>query len=163
MCSAFGCSTFNPSINQRYCCGVNCRSSRSFRGHWYTPRSRRLYRRMKPSCSQYRPLIRSRRRPQKRKSVLVKGSSSNSCCTIAERPSIPFLRSVYPQAMNTRSAPLKSFSIAQSLAQRGYHIGIGSAVYFQRRLADANAGDQIVLHWQRRQLRKYMLRFLWRF
>ena len=107
---AFGCSTFNPSINQRYCCGVNCRSSRSFRGHWYTPRSRRLYRRMKPSCSQYRPLIRSRRRPQKRKSVLVKGSSSNSCCTIAERPSIPFLRSVYPQAMNTRSAPLKSFT-----------------------------------------------------
>ena len=64
---------------------------------------------------------------------------------------------------NTRSAPVKSFSIAQSLAQRGHHVGIGSAVYFQRRLADPNAGDQIILHWQRRQFRKYLLRFLRRF
>ncbi|WP_298736594.1 hypothetical protein [uncultured Subdoligranulum sp.] len=24
---AFGCSTFSPSISQRYCCGVNCRAS----------------------------------------------------------------------------------------------------------------------------------------
>lgn len=47
----------------------------------------------------YTPLIRSRRRPQNRNSVFVNGSRSNSCWTRTERPSIPFRRSVYPQAM----------------------------------------------------------------
>ena len=49
---------------------------------------------MKPSPSQYKPLIRSRRLPQNRNSVLVNGSSSNSCCTMAASPSIPFRMSV---------------------------------------------------------------------
>ena len=52
------------------------------------------YSRIKPSLSQYRPLIRSRRLPQNRNSVFEKGASSNSCCTMAARPSIAFRMSV---------------------------------------------------------------------
>lgn len=109
---AFGCSIFSPSISHRYCCGVRLRTSFSLRGHWYAPRSKRLYRRMKPSFSQYRPLIRSRRRPQNRNSVLVNGSNWNCCCTMLARPSIPFRRSVYPQEIYTLSAPVKSLSMS---------------------------------------------------
>ena len=42
----------------------------------------------------YKPLIRSRRRPQNRNSVLVNGSSSNCCWTSRARPSMPLRRSV---------------------------------------------------------------------
>ena len=95
---AFGCSICSPSMNQRYCCGVSTFTSDSERGHWYAPCSSRLYSRMKPSFSQYKPLIRSRR-PQNRNSVLVNGSSSNCCWTRRARPSMPLRRSVQPQAM----------------------------------------------------------------
>ena len=61
---AFGCSICSPSMSQRYCCGVSVFTSDSERGHWYAPCSSRLYSRMKPPFSQYKPLIRSRRRPQ---------------------------------------------------------------------------------------------------
>ena len=83
-----------PSMSQRYCCGVSVFISDSERGHWYAPCSSRLYSRMKPSFSQYKPLIRSRRRPQNRNSVLVNGSSSNCCWTRRARPSMPLRRSV---------------------------------------------------------------------
>ena len=39
-------------------------------------------------------LIRSRRLPQNRNSVLVNGSSSNCRCTSVAKPSMPFRRSV---------------------------------------------------------------------
>ena len=58
---------------------------------------RRIARRLEntnPLPSQYSALIRSRRLPQNRNSVLVKGSRSNSCRTSAARPSIPRRRSV---------------------------------------------------------------------
>ena len=87
--------TFTPTDTTNYnCCGVSERASDSLRGHWYAPCSRRLYSRMKPSFSQYRPLMRSRRLPQNRNSVLVNGSSSNCCWTILASPSIPLRRSV---------------------------------------------------------------------
>ena len=86
---AFGCSICSPSMSQRYCCGVKVFTSDSERGHWYAPCSSRLYSRIKPSFSQYKPLIRSRRRPQNRNSVLVNGSSSNCCWTRHARPSMP--------------------------------------------------------------------------
>lgn len=72
---AFGCSTFRPSMSQRYCCGVRSLASVSLRGHWKLPDSRRLYSSRNPSPSQYRTFILSRRRPQNRNSVLVNGSS----------------------------------------------------------------------------------------
>ena len=86
---AFGCSICSPSMSQRYCCGVSVFASDSERGHWYAPCSRRLYSRMKPSFSQYSPLIRSRRLPQNRNSVLVNGSNSNCCWTSRAKPSMP--------------------------------------------------------------------------
>lgn len=69
---------------------------------------------MKPSLSQYRPLIQFRRLPQNRNSALVNGSSWNCYCTMVASPSIPLRRSVYPQAMYTLSAPAKSLSIASA-------------------------------------------------
>ena len=91
---AFGCSICSPSMSHRYCCGVSVFTSDSERGHWYAPCSRRLYSRMKPSFSQYSPLMRSRRRPQNRNNVLVKGSNANCCWTSRARPSMPLRRSV---------------------------------------------------------------------
>lgn len=108
---ALGCSMLSPSISQRYCCAVSCRASASLRGHWNDPDSRRLYSSTNPFLSQYSALIRSRRLPQNRNNVLVNGSSENSCCTIVANPSIPLRRSVYPHAIYTLSAPLKSFSM----------------------------------------------------
>lgn len=55
--------------------------------------------------------IRSHRLPQNRNSVLVNGSSWNWLCTNAASPSIPLRKSVYPQAMYTFSAPVKSLSM----------------------------------------------------
>ena len=91
---AFGWSTFSPSMSQRYCCGVSSRASVSLRGHWNTPFSNRLYSSTNPFPSQYSALIRSRRLPQNRNSVLVNGSNRNCCCTIFASPSIPLRRSV---------------------------------------------------------------------
>ena len=65
--------------------------------------------------------------------------------------------------MYTWSAPVKSFSIAQNLAQRGHPVGIGPAVYIQRRLADPYCCNQIVLYSRYRQRRKPSFRFLRRF
>ena len=48
---AFGCSTFSPSISQRYCSGVSRLASASLRGYWKLPDSRRLYSSRKPSPS----------------------------------------------------------------------------------------------------------------
>lgn len=108
---ALGCSTCSPSISQRYCWGVSNFDSCSERGHWYFPYSNLLYKRINPSFSQYNALSLSLRRPQKRKSVLVNGLSENCCCTILASPSMPRLKSVYPQATKTLSAPVKSLSI----------------------------------------------------
>ena len=88
-----------PFISQSNCSCVMLMASCLFRCHWKGPALSRLYRRINPSCSQYKPLIRSRRRPQNRNSVFVNGSRSNSYWTRTERLSIPFRRSVYPQAM----------------------------------------------------------------
>lgn len=69
-------------------------ASRSFRGRWKEPDSRRLYNSGNPSPSQYNAFILSRRLPQNRNNVLLKGSSWNCCCTRAAKPSIPRRRSV---------------------------------------------------------------------
>ena len=74
---ALGWSMLNPSMSHRYCWGVSARASLSLRGHWKLPLSNRLYSSTKPLPSQYSALIRSRRRPQNRNSVLLNGSSSN--------------------------------------------------------------------------------------
>ena len=103
-------------MSQRYCCGVSALASLSFRGHWKLPDSSRLYSSTNPLPSQYRALIRSFRLPQNRNSVLVKGSSRNCCLTRAARPSIPSLRSVRPQAIMTRSAPVKFVSMTSGPA-----------------------------------------------
>ena len=88
-----------PSISQRYGVGVSIFTSSADLGHFDAPCSSLLYSRMNPSRAQYSPFSRSRFRPQNRNSVLVNGSSSNCCCTIVAKPSIPLRRSVYPQAM----------------------------------------------------------------
>ena len=89
-------SIFNPSISQRYRCGVNRRTSFSFCGRWYAPvpAAYSLYSRMHPSRSLQNSLMQSSRLPQSRNSVLVNGSGLNRCCTMAATPSIPFRRSV---------------------------------------------------------------------
>ncbi len=111
---ALGWSICRPSISQRYCCAVSFLTSSPFRGHWKLPLSSRLYSRRNPSPSQYNPLIRSCLLPQNRNSVLVNGSSWNWLCTNAASPSIPLRKSVYPQAMYTFSAPLKSLSMTSA-------------------------------------------------
>ena len=67
-----------------------------------------------PLPSQYSALIRSFRLPQNRNSVLVNGSSWNWLCTMVASPSIPLRKSVYPQAMYTFSAPVKSLSMTST-------------------------------------------------
>ena len=64
---AFGCSILSPSISHRYCCGVIALASLSFRGHWKTPDSSRLYNSTNPLPSQYSALILSRRPPAEQK------------------------------------------------------------------------------------------------
>lgn len=108
---ALGWSICRPSISQRHCCAVSFRTSSPFPGHWKLPFSNRLYSSTKPLPSQYSALIRSHRLPQNRNSVLVNGSSWNWLCTNAASPSIPLRKSVYPQAMYTFSAPVKSLSM----------------------------------------------------
>ena len=115
---ALGWSMLNPSMSQRYCWGVSARASLSLRGHWKLPLSNRLCSSTKPLPSQYRALIRSRRRPQNRNSVLLNGSRSNSSRTSADSPSIPCRRSVYPQQMYTFSAPVKSLNMTSLHAER---------------------------------------------
>ena len=75
------------------------------------PRSKRLYRRTNPSPSQYNALIRSFRFPQKRNRLRLNGSRENSSFTSSAKPSMPFLKSVYPQATYICSACEKSFSM----------------------------------------------------
>ena len=115
---------------------------------------------MNPSCSQYNPLIRSLRLPQNRNSAFVNGSSSNSCCTMAARPSIPFRRSVYPQAMYTRSAPAKSLSMENRLTKRGGEFGACSGVHIQGCSADPHGRDKVFSLGQCRQFHKSALRRL---
>ena len=115
---ALGWSILNPSMSQRYCRGVSARASLSLRGHWKLPLSNRLYSSTKPLPSQYSALIRSRRRPQNRNSVLLNGSRSHSSRTSADKPSIPCRRSVYPQQIYTLSAPVKSLNMTSPLAVR---------------------------------------------
>jgi len=103
---ARGCSIFKPSMSQRY-----CRSVRVLIASLLLGRSNRLYRRTNPSPSQYKALIRSFRFPQKRNRLRLNGSSENSSFTRSANPSIPFLRSVYPQATYICSACVKSFSM----------------------------------------------------
>ena len=100
-------------VDRRGCCAVSFRTSSPFRGHWKLPLSNRLYSSTKPLPSQYSALIRSFRLPQNRNSVLVNGSSWNWLCTKVASPSIPLRKSVYPQAMYTFSAPVKSLSMMQ--------------------------------------------------
>ena len=92
----FDRSIFNPSISQRYRCGVNRRTSFSFCGRWYAPApaAYSLYSRMHPSRSLQNSLMQSRRLPQNRNSVLVNGSGLNRCCTMAATPidSFPQIR-----------------------------------------------------------------------
>ena len=75
----FDRSIFNPSISQRYRCGVNRRTSFSFCGRWYAPvpAAYSLYSRMHPSRSLQNSLMQSSRLPQSRNSVLVNGSGLN--------------------------------------------------------------------------------------
>ena len=71
-----------------------------FRGHLNFPSSSHLYSNRNPSPSQAKALIRSFRLPQKRNSMSVsKGFRLNRSRTVAASPSIPYLKSVYPQAM----------------------------------------------------------------
>ena len=94
---ALGCSIFSPSISQRYCCGVNRRTSFSFCGRWYAPApaAYSLYSRMHPSRSLQNSLMQSRRLPQNRNSVLVNGSGLNRCCTMAATPIDPLPRQLH--------------------------------------------------------------------
>ena len=117
---AFGCSIDSPSISHRYCWCVIVLTSSLFFGHRNLPSSNLLYKRRNPSPSQYKPLILSFFLPQNRNNVLVNGLRSNCACTIVASPSIPFLISVYPQAIYTLSAPVKSLNIGQSFYYRCY-------------------------------------------
>lgn len=83
---AFGCSTLSPSIGHRYCCGVSCRASSPFLGHWNLPLSSRLYSSTNPPFAQYSPLSRFLRRPQNRNSAFWNGSSRNRVGTIPTYP-----------------------------------------------------------------------------
>ena len=93
----FDRSIFNPSISQRYRCGVNRRTSFSFCGRWYAPvpAAYSLYSRMHPSRSLQNSLMQSRRLPQNRNSVLVNGSGLNRCCTMAATPIYPLPRQLH--------------------------------------------------------------------
>ena len=59
---------------------------------------------------------------------MLNGSRWNCRCTNVARPSIPFRRSVYPQAIYTFSAPRKSFSMAHRSADRLYHRQLHSRI-----------------------------------
>ena len=50
----------------------------------------------------------------KQKRASEHGSSLNYCCTSMARPSIPLRISVYPQAIYTCAAPVKSFSMTKA-------------------------------------------------
>ena len=119
-------SIVSPSINHLYCCGVIFLTSSILLGHLNFPASSLLYKSRKPSPSQRSPFILSFFLPQKRKSVLVrKGSSSNLFFTCVARPSMPYRRSVYPQAMYTFSIPVASLSIQKHL-QSGFYLLLAS-------------------------------------
>ncbi len=59
----------NPSMSSLYCSLFICMASSVVLGQLKDPTSRRLYKSRNPSPSQRRPLIRSERDPQKRKST----------------------------------------------------------------------------------------------
>ena len=67
----FDRSIFNPSISQRYRCGVNRRTSFSFCGRWYAPvpAAYSLYSRMHPSRSLQNSLMQSSRLPQQKQRI----------------------------------------------------------------------------------------------
>ena len=93
---AFGWSIVSPSISHLNSCLDRLRTSDAFRGHWYLPSSRRLYKRQKPSLSLCKAFILSHLLPQNRKSELLYGSSSNVSRTMAISPSMLRLISTYP-------------------------------------------------------------------
>ena len=93
-------SIVNPWRSLENCSCVKLRRSSSFLGHLNVPASRRLYSSRNPSPSQTRALMRSLRLPQNRKMVFGEnGLSPNFSFTVVARPSMPYRRSVYPQAI----------------------------------------------------------------
>lgn len=92
--------TSSPVSSHRNCSSLISSKSSVFRGHLNFPSSSLLYSNRNPSPSQTKALIRSFRLPQKRNSMSVsKGFRLNRSRTVAASPSIPYLKSVYPQAM----------------------------------------------------------------
>ena len=100
---ALGCSISSPDISQSNCCQVRDRTSSEFLGQRKRPcASIRLYSRRKPSPSQSKAFRRSQRLPQKRYNDRCLGSIWSRSCTMAQRPSIERLISVYPHYPNVR-------------------------------------------------------------
>lgn len=66
---ALGWWMLRPSSGHRNCWGLRLNTSSLLLGHWYFPRSSRLYKRIKPSESQYKALKRSALRPQQEQGV----------------------------------------------------------------------------------------------
>lgn len=92
--------TSSPVSSHRKCSSLISSKSSVFRGHLNFPSSSLLYSNRNLSPSQTKALIRSFRLPQKRNSMSVsKGFRLNRSRTVAASPSIPYLKSVYPQAM----------------------------------------------------------------
>ena len=112
----FGSSGFSPSIRYWNCSSVSSAASCSVLGHVRDPSSKRLYRSRNPSPIQSRPLIRSDLLPQKRKRVpFSKGFWWYLSPMIMDSPSMPFLRSTYPQASTTLRIPAASLSMTDHL------------------------------------------------
>ncbi len=88
------------------------------RDHEKEPSSSLLYKSKNPLPSHKRPLIRSPRPPQKRKSTFFSNGFMLYFVPIScARPSIPFRRSVLPQAMIIFETPAASESMTNHLKQ----------------------------------------------